>query len=313
MGGPAEHVTRWRTVAAAGVVVVATAVAAWALAYPQTPLGASMIRACADVAAVVTLGLALVPRLDDERFRVELAGRAARPLILSAAVWTVAELVRLLVTATEEAGVPVRALGVRTAIEFATSTSAGRSGLVCLTAAAVSVVAAALPRNAATGVATAGLAALGLMGRTLVGHLSASVVGGFAIALHGLAAAVWCGGLAALVLTVERRGQWARVLPRFSQLSLACVVVLLVCGIAGAIVTLSSPEALYATGYGRLLLAKILVTVVLTALAWSNRARWLPAARTHRATAEVSQQRSRIELALMGVALTFAAALAVTG
>jgi len=29
-----------------------------------------MIRACADVAAVVTLGLALVPRLDDERFRV---------------------------------------------------------------------------------------------------------------------------------------------------------------------------------------------------------------------------------------------------
>jgi putative copper resistance protein D len=151
------------------------------------------------------------------------------------------------------------------------------------------------------------------MGRTLVGHLSASVIGGFAIALHGLAAAVWCGGLAALVLTVERRGQWARVLPRFSQLSLACVVVLLVCGITGAIVTLSSPEALYATGYGRLLLAKILVTVVLTALAWSNRARWLPAARTHRATAQVSQQRSRIELALMGVALTFAAALAVTG
>ena len=184
---------------------------------------------------------------------------------------------------------------------------------MCLTAAVAGAVAAVLPRTAATGVATAGLAALGLMGRSLVGHLSGSVVGGFAIALHGLAAAVWCGGLAALVLTVERRGQWARVLPRFSQLSLACVVVLLVCGIAGALVTLGSPEALYATGYGRLLLAKILVTVVLTVLAWSNRARWLPAARAHRATAEVSQLRSRIELAMMGVALTLAAALAVTG
>jgi putative copper resistance protein D len=300
-------------VATAGVVVVTTAVAAWSLAYPQNPLGTSLIRACADVAAIVTLGLALVPRLDDERFRGELAARAARPLILSAAVWTVAELVRLLTTAAEEAGVRIGALDVRTAMEFATSTSAGRSGLVCLTAAVACVVAAVLPRTAATGVATAGLAALGLMGRSLVGHLSGSVVGGFAIALHGLAAAVWCGGLAALVLTVERRGQWARVLPRFSQLSLACVVVLVVCGIAGALVTLGSPEALYTTGYGRLLLAKILVTVVLTGLAWSNRAHWLPAARAHRATAEVSQLRSRIELAMMGVALTLAAALAVTG
>jgi copper resistance protein D len=313
VGGPAEHVTRWRTVAGACVVVVATAVAAWSLAYPQNPLGTSMIRACSDIAAVVTLGLALVPRLDDERFRVELARRAAGPLVLSAGIWTATELVRLFVTATEEAGVPVGALDVRTATEFAVSTSAGRSGLVCLAAAAACVVAAALPGTAATGIAAAGLAALGLLGRTLVGHLSTSGVGGFAIALHSLAAAVWCGGLAALVLTVERRGQWARVLPRFSQLSLACVVVLLVCGIAGAIVKLGSPQALYTTGYGRLLLAKIVVTVALTALAWSNRARWLPAARSHRATAEVSQFRSRIELALMGVALTFAAALAVTG
>ena len=304
---------RWRTVAAGVVVVITAAVAAWSLAYPQNTLGASMIRACADVAAVVTLGLAVVPRLDDARFRTELAGRAAGPLILSAAVWTTAELVRLLVSAAEAAGVPVGALDVRTATEFAVSTSAGRSGLVCLTAAAACVVAAALPRNPATGVATAGLAALGLMGRSLIGHLSASALGGFAIALHGLAAALWCGGLAALVLTVERRGQWARVLPRFSQLSLACVVMLLVCGIAGALVTLSSPEALYATGYGRLMSAKVLVTIALTVLAWSNRARWLPAARTHRASAEVSQLRSRVELAMMVVALTFAAALAVTG
>jgi copper resistance protein D len=306
-------VTRWRMVAAGGVVVVAAALAAWSLAYPQNPLGASMIRSCADIAAVVTLGLAVVPRLDDERFRPELAGRAAGPLALSAAVWTAAELVRLFVAAAEGAGVRVGALDVRTATEFVMSTSTGRSGLVCLTAAASCVVAAALPRTAATGVATTGLAALGLMGRSLVGHLSASTLGGFAIALHGLAAAVWCGSLAALVLTVERRGQWARVLPRFSRLSLACVVVLLGCGVAGAIVTLSSPQALYATGYGRLLTAKLVVTIALVALAWSNRARWLPAARTHRASADVSALRSRVELAMMGVALTFAAALTVTG
>jgi putative copper resistance protein D len=76
---------------------------------------------------------------------------------------------------------------------------------------------------------------------------------------------------------------------------------------------LHSPAEFVTTGYGRLLSAKILLTTALTVLAWRNRSWWLPAARSHRATADVSRLRSRIELAGMGVALTLAAALAVTG
>ena len=48
-------------------------------------------------------------------------------------------------------------------------------------------------------------------------------------------------------------------------------------------------------------------------LAWRNRARWLPAAKSHRFTAYVSRSRSLFELAIMAVALTMAAALSVTG
>jgi putative copper resistance protein D len=103
------------------------------------------------------------------------------------------------------------------------------------------------------------------------------------------------------------------VLPRFSQVSFWCVVVLLVFGVAGAAVTLGSPTDLYDTGYGRVLTAKVVVTVVLVVLAARNRAGWLPAARSHRATVAVSRLRSRVELAVMAVALTLAAALAVTG
>jgi copper resistance protein D len=84
-------------------------------------------------------------------------------------------------------------------------------------------------------------------------------------------------------------------------------------GVVGAVVTLGSPSALYATGYGRLLSAKVVVTVLLVALAYRNRTMWLPAARSHRATAVVSRSRALFELALMAVALTLAAALAVTG
>jgi copper resistance protein D len=55
------------------------------------------------------------------------------------------------------------------------------------------------------------------------------------------------------------------------------------------------------------------VAAVLVLLGWRNRTLWLPAARTHRATAVVSRSRSLAELAVMAVALTLAAGLAVTG
>ena len=112
---------------------------------------------------------------------------------------------------------------MRPSVEFAIAT-AGRAGLISAAAAAVVCLAAvAAPRTAPQAVAVAGVAAAGLAARTVAGHLSESAVGGVAVAVHTLAAALWCGTLAALVLTVDYRGQWARVLPRFSQLSLLCV------------------------------------------------------------------------------------------
>ncbi|AKS31271.1 copper resistance D family protein [Mycolicibacterium goodii] len=313
MGGQATVLTR-RSVAGGGLVVAAASVIAWALAYPQSPLGGSMVRALADSAAVVTLGLACVPFLDDARHRADLGRSAARPLAAAAAVWAVAELVRLVVVAAQAAGMSVQHVGVRTVAEFAWFTAVGRSGLVSIVAALAVCGVTLLGSRVAAGVmASIGLSAAGMAARTLAGHLAESPLGGLAVAVHALAAALWCGVLAALVLTVTHRGQWARVLPRFSQLALGCVAVLLVAGTVGALVRLQSPIDLVSTGYGRLLTAKIVVTVGLMVLAWRNRAGWLPAARAHRSSAGLSRRRSLIELAVMTVVVTFAAALAVTG
>ena len=252
--------------------------------------------------------------LDIDRYRGELIRRATGPLTIASAIWLVAELLRLGVAAAQAAAVPVSRLGVHTAVDFALHTTPGRSGLFSAVAAAlVCMTVVATPRSSSTNVAVVGLAAAGVAARPLTGHLSESALGGVAVAVHTLAAALWCGALAALVLTVEHRGQWARVLPRFSQLSLVCVAALLVGGVLAAVATLGSPSQLYATGYGRLLSAKVAVTVVLVLLAYRNRTMWLPAARTHRATAVVSRSRALFELAIMAVALTLAAALAVTG
>ena len=234
------------------------------------------------------------------------------------AVWVLAEFGRLFISASEAAGSTPGRVGVRTTVEFALDTAAGRAVAVCLGSAAivfiVSVSAPGMARPGSTvGVLATGAAAIGVAGRTLVGHLSESPLGGVAVAVHALAAAVWCGTLAALVLVVTHRGQWARVLPRFSTMSLICVVALLVFGVLGAVMTLGSPTDLYRTGWGRVLLAKIVVTAVLLVVASRNRSGWLPAARAHRTTAGGSRLRSRIELALMAVALMLAAALAVTG
>lgn len=272
------------------------------------------MRAVADGTAVVAFGLAAVPMLDTERYRDELIRRATAPLTIASAVWLVAELLRLIVAAAQAAALPVTRLGLHTTIDFALHTTPGRSGLFSAVAAAlVCVTVLAAPRSAATNVAVVGIAAAGLAARPLTGHLSESALGGVAVAVHTLAAALWCGALVALVLTVEHRGQWSRVLPRFSQLSLVCVGALLVGGVLGAVVTIGSPSQLYATGYGRLLAAKVVLTVALVALAYRNRTMWLPAARSHRTTAVVSRSRALFELALMAVALTLAAALAVTG
>jgi copper resistance protein D len=314
LGGATAEVTRQRAVAGAAVVVALSAVVAWSLAGRQNSLAATLVRAVADGSAVVTFGLAAVPMLDVDRYRGELIRRATAALTIAAAVWLLAELLRLGVSAAQAAAVPVPRLGVQTAVDFALHTTAGRSGLFSTVAAGLAWLAVvAARRSAATNVAVTGFAAAGVAARPLTGHLSESGLGGVAVAAHTLAAALWCGALAALVLTVEHRGQWARVLPRFSQLSLVCVTALLVGGALAAVVTLGSPSQLYATGYGRLLSAKVVVTVVLVLLAYRNRTMWLPAARTHRATAVASRSKALFELAIMAVALTLAAALAVTG
>ncbi|TMS47647.1 copper resistance D family protein [Mycobacterium sp. DBP42] len=281
---------------------------------PAPTVTGALIRALADCAAIVTLGLAAVPLLESDRYRAELGRRAAGPLALAAAVWLLAELVRLTVEATQTAGVGFWQIGVRTLSDFCLHTATGRSGLVGIAAALiVGVVAIAVGRGVATTVPIVGLAAVGMAARTLTGHLSESPIGGMAVAVHALAAAAWCGVLAALVLTVSHRGQWARVLPRFSRLSLWCVGALLIAGTTGAAIKLNSPAELWGTGYGRILAAKVVVTVILLALAWRNRSQWLPAARAHRSSAALSQHRSLVELGIMAVAVTLAAALAVTG
>jgi copper resistance protein D len=99
-------------------------------------------------------------------------------------------------------------------------------------------------------------------------------------ALHLFAAASWIGGLVSLVvlLAVARNHQalaWAALARdatlRFSTLGIVSVGTLLVTGIVNAWILVGSFHALVTTGYGRLLMLKIVVFAIMLAFAAVNR------------------------------------------
>ena len=104
--------------------------------------------------------------------------------------------------------------------------------------------------------------------------------------LHVVAMSVWIGGLVTLVLalpgatraftTPDRTRLLAAALARFSPLALASVCVLLATGLVQSYVHVRSLDNLIDTGYGRAVLVKFCMLLVLIALGAHNRNRALP-------------------------------------
>ncbi len=151
-------------------------------------------------------------------------------------------------------------------------------------------------------------AALLLLTPALSGH--ASVSGGIALVAdvaHVAAAAVWVGGLAALVLAlvwagVERWELAAAAVPRFSLLAVGSVSLLLVSGTTSGYLQIRALRGLWETTYGQLLLVKLGLVVPLLALGLYNNRRAVPRLRTGLASLGERTRFLRVmggELALM--------------
>ena len=126
-------------------------------------------------------------------------------------------------------------------------------------------------------------ALLGLITPAVTGHAGSAPdhqLAVMTIGVHVGAAALWVGGLAALLVLVARhRPLLDEVLPRFSRIAGVCIVALTVTGVLNAVVRLGSWAALVGTGYGWLVLAKTGCLVLLAWLGWLARSR-LAAGRT---------------------------------
>ncbi|OLT10494.1 hypothetical protein BJF78_28710 [Pseudonocardia sp. CNS-139] len=147
---------------------------------------------------------------------------------------------------------------------------------------------------------------LGLVTPAVTGHAGTAPdhqLAVMTIGLHVGGAALWVGGLAAiLVLVARHRPLLDAVLPRFSRIAAFCLFALTVTGVLNAVVRLGSWAALVGTGYGWLVLAKTACLVGLAGLGGLARRRL----RTGR---NPVLRWAGFEVALMAVTIGLAAAL----
>lgn len=144
--------------------------------------------------------------------------------------------------------------------------------------------------------------------------------------LHVLAASVWVGGIACLLLALpaatrqlerpERSRLLLATLLRFSPVALASVIVIAATGVIQAYIDVRSLHALFHSTYGTLIIAKTVLLLSLIGLGWINRERVIPAFKRIAGAGEspgaggvLARRTMRVELALMLAVLGVTAAL----
>src|SRR5216684_9089185 len=207
--------------------------------------------------------------------------RCRRLLLWSAIAFAALELVFVLLECLVLAGTVDISLAAAFGADFA------RFGM---TAAAASVLAAALARRPLEGLRFAALPVLALvmlLAQAATSHAAAQLNGRaplmLADLLHMAAAAAWIGGIPYLLLALGRAGDGAaqaRIGRRFSLIALGAVAVLIAAGLGMAVPYIGSLDAIYGTAYGVMVATKVLLLLGLLLLGGMN---YLLAERVRRA------------------------------
>jgi putative copper resistance protein D len=143
------------------------------------------------------------------------------------------------------------------------------------------------------------------------GHHNYSELAVVSLGVHLVAAAVWVGGLLALV--VHLRGfpaQLRLAVPRFSAIALCCVVAVGISGVVESVVLLDGWTALWDTERGHLMIAKAVALGVLVVIGFWHRQRTVEQASSGRLGPLL--QLAAGELLVMGATIGIAVVLSTT-
>jgi len=292
-------------------------------------VGLPVVRVLLDVAAVVTLGLCVLPILigfDRAKLAEPVLAGTRRVAVASSLVWAITALVALVLQTAElrpTAEVSFGAIG-----EYVSTVGAGKALVFVAAFALVSAALAAwatrigesMPAELRSAVALFALLPLPVTGHAVDEPWHDITM--ISMELHVASATAWTGGLGAVVvLLAANRALLAHALPRFSTLATVCLITAGVTGLINGFAELLDKftmddamfgtgdlgRELFATDYGLLLIGKMICYGVIALAGAHIRWRLLPGVVRRQPTALVGW--AALELGVMGIAFGLAVVL----
>jgi putative copper resistance protein D len=278
-----------------------------------------LVRVLLDLAAVTTIGLALLSVLvgyDRPKLTEPVLALARPAAVASALVWATSALVALILQ-TAEFRPQARTIGPRDVWDYIVTIGAGKALLIVAVLALLQAGLGVLSLRHGEKVPAEVRVALGLFALLplpVTGHASNWNFHDYtmiSMELHVMSAVAWTGGLGAMaVLLMGNRTLLAHALPRFSKLATLCLVLSTATGLFNGVIeiylnpTMSFWRGLFTTPYGQLVLLKLLCIALIGALGAHARWRLMPLIVRHQRTAMASW--ATLELTVMGLAFGFA-------
>jgi cytochrome c oxidase assembly factor CtaG/putative copper export protein len=310
------------TAAAIGAMSLAAALSATGLPDPGpvTTYGLPFVRAAGEVAAVVAVGSFLLAAFlvpPQHNGVLDAAGyRALRTGTFASGAWAVCATLLVLLTISDASGHPLtenlNPMTIWTAADLINTAGAWR--WTAFLAALVTIASLPVLRWSLTPFLFAG-SLVTLLPLGLTGHSSAGGSHDLAtnsLIIHLFAAALWAGGLLALLTHALRGAEHADLAARrFSRVALWCFVAMAGSGAVNALVRIRLDELL-GTTYGRLVLAKALALCILGVLGWRQRRVALTALRENPTASGPLIRLALIEAAVFGATFGIAVGLSRT-
>ena len=229
----------------------------------------SLFAAFSLVGVLLSLSFILIERegkLQENALRLRDIGRAL------AAVWLVTSAFQIILTLANILGTSLgSALDPTTLKSFVSQIDLGRFLAFQAFLAAIVFIALFFIRGALPATVLLGISLLAIVSPVFQSHSASSGSHSLAIGslvIHVVALSLWVGGIFAIVLLEEADRRIA--LPRFSKLALWAAIALVISGIANAWARLNFASA-WSSSYARIIIAKVILTVVLLIIGFRNR------------------------------------------
>jgi putative copper resistance protein D len=252
---------------------------------PLTEWGIPVSRLLADLAAIVTVGLLLVPTMLLPVRGRELRGAGIALVAAvrwSALTWAAAVAILTVLTASDALATPAYDLSPAEIQSFVFQITQGQALAIQALLALVVALVSRWIVSAAEATLLLVVALIGLSPPVLTGHAASAGSHDLAVIsllVHVVAVSLWVGGLVGLLWAAAvgaKRGGYA--VTRFSTLAAWCLVIVAVSGIANAAIRIGGWSLLFTEGYGHLVLAKAAFLIGLAGFGAVHRRRTVPRA-----------------------------------